>query len=229
MDFARAIVVNQTALSRIVAAIFAMVGLVAGGTVQQLPGAIRRAALRLLRPAESAVRRLIVIAAHGIDVKPAAPRAVPTRLKGLPRGQRAASFQLFDPRKVFNLAGRRPRRGKALPPPRITFCGYEPLVPLFRVAPAPPVAAEPLAEDLSERGLCRRLTAINTALADIPKQARRLARWQARRALMAQPKFRHPLRPGAPPGHQKHPSHEVDEVLKECHALVRERRETNTS
>ena len=227
MDFAHAIEINRTALSRIVAAIFVMVGLVAGGTIEQLPGAVRRVALRLLRPAESALRRLIVIAAHGLEVKPAAPRAPPSGLKGLARAPRAAAFQLFDQRKVFDRSSR--RRGPAGPPPRITIFGYDPRVPLFQMAPSPPVADEPIDEDISERGLCRRLMAINAALADIPKQARRLARWQARRALMPQPKFRHPLRPGTPPGHRNPPRHEVDEILKECHWLARERRAINTS
>ena len=228
MDIARAIEINQTALSRIVAAIFAMVGLVAGGTVEQLPGAIRRAALRLLRPAESAVRRLIIIAAHGLVVESAAPRAVPAGLKGLARGPRAATFQLFDPRKVFNVSGRR-RRGPAGPPPRITIFCYDPRVPLFRAAPLPPTSEKPADDDVSERSLCRRLAAISSALADLPKQARRLARWRVRRARMPVAKFRDPLRPGTPPGHRKQPGHEIDRILQECHALARDLSQANTS
>ena len=42
-------------------------------------------------------------------------------------------------------------------------------------------------------------------------------------------KFREPLRQGTPPGHRKKPAHEVDDVLKECHALARDLPPPNTS
>jgi hypothetical protein len=77
--------------------------------------------------------------------------------------------------------------------------------------------------------LGQRLAAIQGALADLPKQALRLVRWQARRAAMKEAKFRHPLRPGAPPGHRKVPRHEVEEVLRECSALARDLPAPNTS
>jgi len=81
MDWARAIEINQAALTRIVAALIAMVGLTAQGALARLPRPLYRAALRVLRPAESAVRRLIVIAARGIVVKPRAVRPMPEGLK----------------------------------------------------------------------------------------------------------------------------------------------------
>ena len=80
MDWARAIEINQTALTRIVATLIAMVGLAAQGAVARLPRPLYRRALSILRPAESAVRRLIVIAARGVAVKPHALRPMP---KGL--------------------------------------------------------------------------------------------------------------------------------------------------
>jgi hypothetical protein len=68
--------------------------------------------------------------------------------------------------------------------------------------------------------LGRRLEAVKTALENLPRQVKRLARWQARRDRMRSPRFRSPLRPGLPPGHRKKPRHEVDAVLSECHALA---------
>src|SRR5690349_9594907 len=81
MDWARAIEINQSALSRIVAELFAMVGLAVEGAGARLPRPLYHAALRMLRPAESAVRRLIVIAARGLVVKPYAPRPMPAGLE----------------------------------------------------------------------------------------------------------------------------------------------------
>jgi hypothetical protein len=37
------------------------------------------------------------------------------------------------------------------------------------------------------------------------------------------------MRPGRPPGHRQKPSHEVDEVLKECHWLAWEAMRLDTS
>ena len=65
MDWARAIEKNRVALSRIVAEIFALVGFVAGA---RLSRGVYLAAERLLRPTESALRRLIVLAARGLVV-----------------------------------------------------------------------------------------------------------------------------------------------------------------
>jgi len=80
VDWARAIERNRDALNAILLGLFAMVGLTADGALARLPKPLCNAALRILRPAESAVRRLIVIAARGIVVKPQAVRPMP---KGL--------------------------------------------------------------------------------------------------------------------------------------------------
>jgi hypothetical protein len=75
--------------------------------------------------------------------------------------------------------------------------------------------------------LCRRLEALKRALQDIPRQAKRLARWRARQE-QKQPststptlKPLSPLREGLPPGYRKKPQHEVDDILAECHDLAR--------
>jgi hypothetical protein len=58
--------------------------------------------------------------------------------------------------------------------------------------------------------------ALKAALDDIPGQAKRLARWKARRDLRRQqpdpkPGRNSPMRPGWPPGYRKRPFHEIDD------------------
>ena len=81
--------------------------------------------------------------------------------------------------------------------------------------PAPKSKGEKRAQ-----GLIRRLTAIKNALEDIPGQAQRMARCEARRELMPDAQVKSPLRPGPPPGHRKKPVEDIDFVLIECHALA---------
>ena len=210
MDWARAIERNSEALKGIVEALFAMLGLAGEATVSRIPQPLHRAVLRVLWPAESAVRRLIVIAARGLVVKlkPAASRPMPAGTIGKGGGSRLPSFQLFDTRKNF---ARKRRRKFMRNPPRIHFYPYDTLRPPVADPVSPPdglVGAE---------RLTRRLQALKLALEDLPRQARRLARWRVRREAMPSPKFKSPLRPGPPPGHRRKPVHEVDEVLIECH------------
>ena len=84
---------------------------------------LHRAVLRVLRPAESAVRRLIVIAARGLVVKVAPSRPMPKgHVIGKGGGSRLPSFQLYDTRKYFpELRQRRVKYAKY--PPRIHFFG----------------------------------------------------------------------------------------------------------
>ena len=77
MDWALAIERNSEALKGIVAALFAMLGLEGEAVVGRIPQPLHRAVLRVLRPAESAVRRLIVIAARGLVVKLVPSRPLP--------------------------------------------------------------------------------------------------------------------------------------------------------
>ncbi|HUQ36610.1 MAG TPA: hypothetical protein VM144_09555, partial [Aestuariivirga sp.] len=119
MDWAKAIERNSEALKGIIAALFAMLG---DATVSRIPRPVYYAVLRVLGPAESAARRLIVIAARGVVVK-----LVPSRPKPvgkIPRGgaSRLPSFQLYDTRKYFaELSQRRVKYAKY--PPRIHFFG----------------------------------------------------------------------------------------------------------
>ena len=99
MDWDHAIRRNSEVLAGIVADLFFMLGLVTlTDTVSRLPWPTYRAVLRVLRPAESALRRLIVVAARGLAVKPMVsrpgkPGAAKPRKKGI---SRVPSFQLFD-------------------------------------------------------------------------------------------------------------------------------------
>jgi hypothetical protein len=77
--------------------------------------------------------------------------------------------------------------------------------------------------------LCRRLAAIKCALEDLPRQARRFARWRARPVAARRPQLSTPLRRGPPPGHRKRQSHEVDEILARCHWLARNVSASDTS
>ena len=60
MDWALAIKRNSEALKGIVEELFAMLGLVGEATVARIPPPLHSAVLRVLRPAESAMRRLII-------------------------------------------------------------------------------------------------------------------------------------------------------------------------
>ena len=75
MDWNAAIERNREALKRVLAMLVAMAGLDASALTNfTLPRHLYRTILRLLRPAESAVRRLIIVAARGLVVPPARPR-----------------------------------------------------------------------------------------------------------------------------------------------------------
>ncbi len=227
MDWARAIERNSEALKSIVAALFAMLGFSGAATVSRIPQPLHRAVLRLLRPAESAVRRLVVIAARGLVVKPALPRPKPAGPIGKGSGHSPPSFQLFDPRKNFASPRRRTFTRIA---PRIHIFGSDPRVAALWQARPPAADPAPPPDGLVNAvRLSRRLQALKLALADLPRQARRLARWRLRRQTAKRPKFKSPLRPGHPPGSRRKPVHEVDEVLIECHGLACDAMKPDTS
>lgn len=225
MDWDHAINRQHSALDRIIAMLFAMVGLQEGASISHLPLPLYRAVLRILYPAESAVRRLIVVMARGLVLAPAVSRPFPPGLKSLQRpAARRMSFRLADPRRSFN-AGHHPTG--ATTRPRIhAFSGGE-LVTIFGRSPLDPA---PAANDsVAATRLCLRLAAIKSALDNLPRQARRLARWRARQAALPPEKMRRPLRFGRPPGHRKESLEEVDEVLKDCHWLAWEAGKLDTS
>ena len=223
-DWDLAIKRNSEALAGIVETLFAMLGLVGEATVARLPWPTYRAVLRILRPAESALRRLIVVAARNLVIAPAVSRPKPAGVMKARKSllSRSASFQLFDPRTRIVLPRRRtPKR----PGPRIHMFNadnelvtvWPPPRPAASTAPTPPPSADGL---VNGARLIRRLEALESALQDLPRQARRLVRWRKRQETSPNPSFKSPLRPGRPPGHRTRTVHQVDELLSECQWLA---------
>jgi hypothetical protein len=273
MDWNMVIEGNREALKRIVAMLVAMAGLAGltsplagedgsarggeaeppaepGEGVPTLPRHLYRAILRLLRPAESAVRRLIIVAARGLIVTlpPSRPRkakpkslepvlrslgiavvtsgfSAPAAPKRAAAGRRTYNLPLLDPLKSF-----RPRRRyvPAHAAPRILLPGLDTPHRL----PPPPAPDDPI--DVTRLNL--RLAALTAALDDLPGQAERFARWRARRIRErnnpAPGRIRRiwPLRPGRPPGgrlsrfdpsaRRRSRIRDVDEILAHAHALA---------
>ena len=201
MDWARAVDINRIALTRIVAELLAMIGLMSALKVE-----------RLLRPTESALRRLIVIAARGLIVKLSAKRPMPKGLVIVSKGARRMTFPLFDQRKSFDFI--EPESPFFI---KVRTHEYNPFNPFSSFYGSRTTVPD---DNINVTQLRRRLAAISHALETLPKQALRLARWKARRKTIVNPKFTSPLRPGPPPGHQQRSIAEVDFVLKECHALA---------
>jgi hypothetical protein len=197
------------------------------GTRPTLPRYLHRAILRLLRPAESAARRLIIAAARGLVVslpplrksrpKPATAEpllrrfgiavvASPADLARAATARRAATLRAARPRvltlPLFDPPRRLlPRDRRTIPAhaaPRILFPGITQPYSL----PPPPSPDDPI--DATRLNL--RLAALAAALDDLPGQAKRFARWKAsrdtKREAPASRRIRRiaPLRPGRPPG-----------------------------
>jgi hypothetical protein len=239
LDWDLAIKRNSEALKGIIDDLFAMLGLDDDTTGSRISHPLHRALLRVLRPAESAVRRLIVIAARGLVVKlaPSRPISRPKPAKPIAKGLGSSgppSFQLFDPRKrlkpvrAMKSTWIMPRIGFLPPPPDPTVAAI--FAARAARAPAPAAPPPPPSDGLaSAESLTRRLHALKSALEDLPRQAKRLARWQQRRKEAPGHMFLSPLRYGRPPGYRRKPIHEVDEVLIECDDLAWEAMTPDTS
>lgn len=219
------------------AGLLAWLGLSDGAPPQSIPKfmpkVLHRAIARLLHPAESATRRLILVLARAVAAKPPPPvsaRRPPAGLAGAARGKSRAAFRLFDARQRFApllaplpAPGREPADGGALAPRIHVF--EEGGVRTVSLQREPP----PTKPDISPARLARRLLALQDALGDLPRQARRMARALARRATVPRLRFRGPLRPGHPPGYRRRISHEVDGLLHECDWLARQALPPDTS
>ena len=93
MDWDLAIARNSKALKGIIQVLFALLGLDGGEAAQRIPRSLHSAVLAVLRPAESAVRRLIVVAARGVVVKLSPSRPMPKgKVIGKAAGGRIPSF-----------------------------------------------------------------------------------------------------------------------------------------
>ncbi|APH70882.1 hypothetical protein [Aquibium oceanicum] len=205
-----------------------------------LPRRLHRAVLRLLRPAEAAARRLIVIAARGIVLPPLPPRPEEPAPDILRRGS-AATGAVWTGIRVGQLG----LANLAPPPARRKRNPFRPLplvdtlrglprpgrrssangVPRIGLGPRssfpgpPPSAWDPI--DATRLSL--RISAIAEVLDDLPRHALRLARWHQRGAAARACGKLHrfsPLRPGRPPGWTCRPAHEVHLVGNEVHGLA---------
>ena len=215
MDWALVIEKNRAALLGILSQLFALAGL--NGDTKRLSRPVYRAILRLLRPAESALRRLIIIAAR--DIKRPAPRIATdlpefsqfrsTCAQSLPR------FRLIDPRKRFGASA---GQHFAKIPPRISVPGI--CDPHFATG----IKARPEDRAMNAKNIARRLHAMQYALDDLPRQARRLVRHEAARLSQGieKPPRLTPIRPGLPPGYRKRRPHMVDDILFETDLLARD-------
>jgi hypothetical protein len=200
----------------------------------EMPRHFYRSWLILLRPAESAVRRLIVMAARGIVVRLGAARGFPAGLALKLRlaateadAEHIAAFGLIDPLKRFAPAdfewsaawGK--EWGKEQVIPRISVPGlFDPLFP--ELVPVPERD-----DPIDTAALLRRIAALKQALDNLPRQARRLARWKARSELARKAGVRKPGRlspmcPGFAPGLHRTDRREIDEILADCHHFARE-------
>jgi hypothetical protein len=191
-----AINTNRIALARIVAELLAMIGVASGQTFQ-----------RILRSAESAVRRLIVIAARGLVISTPIKRPPPHGFKFERKGEGHLAFKLFDARKKFEFNSAENQHIVM-----VQTYSNNPFNLFESFSPSHIEKAK-----LSNLQLGQRLNALAKALGSIPQQARRLARWKARRKSLHNPKYTSPLRPGPPPGFQAKSNNEVDYILKDCH------------
>ena len=232
-------------LLALVLTLFAEIGLTEGGMIERVSKPLYRFVLRRLRTAESAVRRLIIAAARDIVVEPRKARPAKSgnktaskakaageakaESKGKNKRKRGFLFRLFDPPKRIKEAFvRSPKRRQA--EPRIHFFDYDPRNTWLRffgppqpATPAPAPEVEEKVDDgtVNAIHLCRRLCAIVDALEDIPRQARRYARWRDTPIEDRHPQRESALRFGRPPGFRKRPIYEVDRILAECHWLAR--------
>ena len=216
MDWQVAIDRNRTALLSIIVALMKTLGLVDGGMLTTLPFYLYRKALMILRPAEAAVRRLIMMAAYDLElrgIKLRQARTVTSRAAfAFPNATNfAPSFNLIDPLKTFG-------------PGPADYSGFGPAYDAEQGSSnrTPTPAAS----------LGRRLLALKNALDTLQKQARRLTRWYAERDIalrQMRPHRTSPMRPGLPPGWRKRPVHPDEEVLLDCHSLAQYARERRDS
>ncbi|MFN0192515.1 MAG: hypothetical protein ACKVP5_11165, partial [Aestuariivirga sp.] len=174
---------------------------------------------------EAAVRRLIVVAARGMVLKPRASRPMPRGSKIVKTGTGMAKRPLFRLEDIRPPMVPGPPRKKYRKSIGIHFYPYETLIQ----PPSPP--APPQDGKVDAARLMRRLRAIKDALEDLPYQARRLLRWRVKREKISETRliYTNPIRPGPAPYLHEKPKHEVEDVLRDCHWLAWEAGRLDTS
>ncbi len=211
---------QHRALRWVVMVMFSTAGLVPGAVVEILPRHVHSAILRYLRPAEAAMRRLIVMAiriedASGLPFIWTLPVPKRRRKKSKRRAKGGGDgavdpnfvpvFPLFDPRKDPDP---KPKTTPGYGPRIWSFDGMDD--PVHR--PSVPMPDDPV----SARRLCLRLLALNAALDDLPGQVRRLKRVLAR----ASRKWPQPMRRGRPPGYRARGKDFIDDILSDCQTMA---------
>lgn len=229
----------RQALLRLVVTLYAMVESVSDENASHLlPRHVRNAILIVLRPAESAARRLIFLQARQMELPEytAPPKREKSKRTGRAekRGTRKPRFRLIDPRKF--LEELYPNRRKSAPKPKqsterqmqVRIAGFDGR-PDFVIWSEPKAAQTP--DDLLDAtAILRRMEALKDALENVPAQAKRMVREMAKRK-QAPPGIKRvpPLRYGFPPGYRKRPIHEVDDILRQCSFLARQDPSPDTS
>jgi hypothetical protein len=205
-DYDRAILRQSRKLYKVFLSLSAMADLYTEGRIAvPLPRATRNAILRLLRPAEAALCRLIVMVMHNMFARegraaPSWPQAgfgqgrldaLARRMPSFPAGLSLLGLKFLKPSRRSSLLGPRAvqsfdsasapflmrrLRNAAVPSPR--FPARHAQSACHKQSPDEPVSA---------RALFKRLSALRHALQTLPHQARRLARWQAQLRFMAKP------------------------------------------
>ncbi len=210
-DWKLAIEKNKAALAQVVAGLFVIArcapGTIPGsGNMLHLTKNVRNHLATVLRKAEAALRRLLVlfVRVHGIRVTHGkTPEAPLPDYSGFPPAHKnpIPRFNLIDPRKLLRL-------------PLIDETPDR----LFETSRTAHQANEPTPNTAH---LLRRLAALDHALKTLPAQAKRLARIiEQRKTAPPGPGCVGPIRPGRPPGHCHRPKDEADHVLRECHGLM---------
>jgi hypothetical protein len=216
MDWGKAVERHRDALLGVLATLLSLLGLDQGEGRKWISRAMHRAAFRTLTPAEAAVRRLIAVLARDVAVKPRQGRPMPAGLKISRKDGGRVSFRLCDPPERIHLKPFRPIN-RAIP--RIRFVTADPRITAFQAEPQREAAPLPETQVDATR-LYRRLAALQSALEDLPRQAKRLARLRAKRERSPDMPAPIVMRRGSPPGHRKVALYDVDRTLHEVHELA---------
>ena len=105
--------------------------------------------------------------------------------------------------------------------PRISVPGlYDPVFPQ-------PASVPNRDDPIDTASLLRRIRSLKDALDNLPRHAKRLARWKAKNEMAQKPGAPHtpgrlsPFRPGPAPGKRIHEEREIDVILGDCHYFAR--------
>lgn len=203
---------ERTALIRVVLGLFALIGLDPSSkdVAAWMPRGLWRAVLSVLRPAEAAARRLVVVLAKDVTFEVVPAVSAPSkgaRRKGS-AGIAAPGFSLFDP----------------LPPgvPRTKIVsGPGPMVSVPGLLDRPSVPERRETITVKPERMFARMRALYHALGDLERHAKRLARWK--RIPFPQRGRFSSIRPGRPAGLGRllaDGEHEVFDILRSAHRLA---------